>query len=196
MPRCLSDQRCGYFEIDPEDEDEAVRIRELGSPCDIVISRPEGYPRGMWHIPPVCASPARLPLRSGYYGLILTGALETLLNQGNDLETIAAELDRITSAGGAVLLTVENPRFLLRNRKLRAVPALDVLERALMAGGHFESVEPLSLDNHLAGQRMLRGPLRLVRPLLRLIIRVVSDPAAKRLYVSPLNPVFALWIAK
>jgi SAM-dependent methyltransferase len=191
------------LQIDPDDEDEAERLRREGHTCDVILSDAARLRELRWVVAPVVGDPGRLPVADASWDFILTGRLGAIAPDRARRERFARELARICRLGGAFLTAVGNRRCpvdLTGNApRLHgpASPTLVTLAEAeeLFGRAGFRRVRPLSVAGHF-GFRRLRGPARLVGSALDAYWRSCATPGRRRWYTGVLNPVLMLWVER
>lgn len=191
--------RC--LQLDPDDEDEAIRLRSEGITCDILLSESARATELQWETPPTVAPLSSLGGENGRYDLVLTGRLGAATTSAGSRKAAIKELGRVTRPGAGVLVCTGNrrcPLDLTRNASLlhgRDTPALmDLAEatHAFLNSGAFHIVEPVCVAGHLGWSR-LPSPLRPLSGLVEGYWRYVATPERRWLYASALNPILMIW---
>lgn len=186
--------RC--LQIQPDDEDEAERVRALGHTCAIALWRPEEYDGREWHRFPVVADPFRLPFKSQQFDLIFTGALGPIAAAAPDRRALGRELARVCAESGGFLSAVGNrycPIDLTSSRGRIHGPrhpekfSVGDLRHLLLAEDAFPTLQLLSVSGHF-GFSKIRGPLRSAVAAIRTWTEWASDPKVMWRYAGPLNP--------
>lgn len=197
-----SDARLVCLQIEPDDEEEAIRIRAEGFVCDTVVYREPRAGGRAWRQTPIMAESGRLPLQSQRYDLVFSGAFSRIAPSPERRRALAEELARVCRKGGAVLLTLGNrwcPIDLscrppvLHGPWTRDLITLREMERLFVGECGFSKLRPLSLVGHF-GWTSLCGTKKLLAPMLERYLRWSATPDRPWRYASPLNPMFSLWI--
>ncbi len=197
-------ERLFCLQIEPDNEEEAIRLRQGGHVCDIVLCEPDQNTETGWQRPPLIADPMRLPVDSNRYDLVLSGAFGRITGSAERRRAGARELARVCKKGGAVLLTIGNrgcPVDLSGNAPPLhgpwhpALVTLGEMERIFVHEGGFAALAPLSLAGHFSGAS-LSGAKRIVARCLNRYLQWSSVPGRRYIYAGPLNPMLSLWIER
>ena len=176
------------MQICPDDESEAVRLREVGHHCEIV---------------PVDTG-FKVPSTRESCDVVFTGRFPTLARREEDRVALAQELHRVIRPGGSLLLVFGNRHStidLSRNGPLLHGPSAGEClssgdaHRIFVDKARFTAIQFLPVSGHFGWNRLPR----LLRPLglfADLYWRHLATPARRWLYASSLNPVLILWIKK
>ena len=176
------------LQVVPDDDSEAVRLRELGHRCEMTEPGPD----------------QTLPFPDDSYDFAFTGRFTLRALNRVSRAALAREFFRVLREGGALLLLVGNrwcPLDLSRNGPLIHSPwsrtCLTYRECTdlFMQEAEFRAATPISMQGHF-GWASLPAILRPLGKLLDAHWRYVATPSRKWLYSSPLNPTFLLWLNK
>jgi hypothetical protein len=176
------------LQVAPDDDTEAVRLRDLGHRCDITE--------------PGLDQTLSFPDQS--YDFVFTGRFMLRALDRAARVTSAREFFRVLREGGALLLLVANrwcPLDLSRNGPLihgprsRACLTYRECTELFVRETGFQAATPISMHGHF-GWASLPAFLRPLGKLLDAHWRYLATPSRKWLYSSPLNPTFLLWLNK
>jgi SAM-dependent methyltransferase len=192
------------LQIEPDDEEEAIRLRAEDYLCDTVVYRKSPASNQPWQQSPILADPLQLPLESHRYDLIFSGAFSRIAPSPERRCGIAREMARVCRPGGAVLLTLGNrwcPIDLTRRPPVLHQPwshdmvSLTEMERLFVGECGFSRLRLLSLAEHF-GWSSLSGIKKLLAPWLERYLLWSAMPDRRWRYASPLNPIFSLWFER
>lgn len=196
----LGRSRLTCLQIQPDDEDEAERLRYLGHDCTVGLWRPGEYGNRKWVRTPATVDPYRLPFPEGQFDLVFTGALGRIAPAGSARSALGRELARVCTAGGLVLAGVGNrycpvdlstPHDRLHSPFHPEKFSFGELRDMLVAEEAFASIHPLSLERHFGFGKMPRH-LLFFAGAVAAWLRWSSNPEVLNRYAGPLNPVLMI----
>jgi SAM-dependent methyltransferase len=163
------------------DDDECAALRERGHKAIAVPA--DGAATG-----------ERLPYAEESFDFIFTNAFGVFANTPDERRSYAQYLRGLLRPGGALLMSIGNrlcPIDLCRAPGRKAT--LAELEDAF--GGSWSQVRLLSANGYF-GWSKIPKPFRPLLFLAKSYVRWATEPSRRRLYGSPLNSFFVLWIVR
>ena len=192
------------LQIEPDDEDEAMRLRQEGHECNILLSRSERLGERKWHEMPLVCDPSQIPSESERYDLVLTGRFGRIAATRKRQISVARELARICKKSGAFLTTIGNRRCpidftgnanRLHGLHCKFVLTFEEMAQIFIQESGFSEICPLNISNHFA-MNAVRGPAKMFAWSLKSYWKWIAIPEHRWLYASCLNPVLILWIER
>jgi SAM-dependent methyltransferase len=192
------------LQIEPDDEEEAIYLRQLGHQCDILLFDPDRRTQCQWEQLPALGTISELPFAADSYDFILTGRMGKFAKNTPDRALFAAELARICRRGGAFLATTGNrycPVDLTGNVSTLHLPGNTALttcnemERIFVTGAGFTSLKLQGVAGHFAWTTVPRA-LKFIPRLLEAFWRRVAVPDRRWIYGGPVNPTLVLLVRK
>jgi len=203
LPPGASRFRC--LQLEADDEEEALRLRQEGHDCHILLFDRRRLAERLWQEPPLLAEELRLPMDTASIDLVFTGYFGRLTRNCAGRQALAGEFGRVCRKGGAVLLSIGNRRCpvdlsgnapaRLHGCRCASLMTLRELEQLFLGECGFAMLEPLSLANQFGWSRLSRLP-RWVTAGLEGYLRVVSMPGRPWLYGSVISPLLCCWIRR